>query len=655
MTEAATKEEAKALTFRRYQDGEEGHIPWAEDVINAGESHKCPTYVHQAPPCQASCPSGHDIRGWLDIVRGMDKPLGDKPWQEYAFERMVEANPFPAIMGRVCPAPCQDGCNRNEVDEHVGINSVEQFIGDWALEHDIKFAPAGPDTGKKVAIIGGGPAGLAAAYFLRRKGHACTIFEEYSGLGGMMLFGIPGYRTPRDVLEGEVRRIIELGVEVKLNTRIGTDISIDRIEKDFDAVFWGIGAQSGKALPVPGGDAANCVSGVSFLRAYNEGRLKGLTGRVLVVGAGDTAMDVAAVARRIGHITHVADKDRPENVILGDTAHDVAMAAKRQGADVWIVYRRPISRAPATKHELESVIREGVEIHDGIAPKEVIRDGDGRATALRVVPVVWDDDGNVTEKEGEEFNIDCDLIVGATGQAGDFTGIEEFANDQGLMDADKFYRSPIRKNHFVGGDVIKPHLLTTAIGQASIAVDGIDHYLSGNDLAKRPAVDVHHFNLLEELRAHDLEPGKFEPEKSEDGNTWGSDTADFAIHNFEDRSFREIIPSDQLFLGHFEYEGLHRRRESMIGSSEVLNNFHERFTGLSEEDVIQEADRCMSCGMCFECDNCIIYCPQVAVFRVKKDSHAVGRYVYTEYSKCVGCHICMDVCPTGYIKMGLGE
>ncbi len=644
-----------ALTYLRYKDGDDGHVPWMEHQVTAGESYRCPTYVHRTPPCQSNCPSGHDVRGWLNIVRGLDKPKGGMPWQEYAFERMVEANPFPAIMGRVCPAPCQDGCNRNEVDEHVGINSVEQFIGDWALEHNLKFAPAGPDTGKKVAIIGGGPAGLAAAYFLRRKGHACTIFEEYSGLGGMMLFGIPGYRTPRDVLEGEVRRIIDLGVEVKLNTRVGTDISIDRIEKDFDAVFWGIGAQSGKALPVPGGDAANCVSGVSFLRAYNEGRLQGLTGRVLVVGAGDTAMDVAAVARRIGHITHVADKDRPENVILGDTAHDVAMAAKRQGADVWIVYRRPISRAPATKHELESVIREGVEIHDGLAPKEVVRADDGRATALRVVPVVWDDAGKVTEKEGEEFDIECDLIVGATGQAGDFTGIEEFANDWGLMDADKFYRSPVRENHFVGGDVIKPHLLTTAIGHASIAVDGIDHYLSNQEPAKRPAVDVHHFNLLEELRVHDLEPKKFDPEKLEDGNTWGSDIADFAIHNFEDRSFREIIASDQLFLGHFEYEGLHRRQEFLIDSSEVLNNFRERFTGLSEEDVIKEADRCMSCGICFECDNCIIYCPQVAVFRVKKDKHAVGRYVYTEYDKCVGCHICMDVCPTGYIQMGLGE
>ncbi len=638
-----------ALTFRRYKDDDNGHVEWAEDVVTSGESFKCPTYVHKAPPCQASCPSGHDIRGWLSIVRGLDKPQGDKPWQQYAFERMVEANPFPAIMGRVCPAPCQDGCNRNEVEEHVGINSIEQYIGDWALEHDLKLPDPGPDSGKKIAVIGGGPTGLAAAYFLRRKGHACTIFEEYEALGGMMLFGIPGYRTPKDVLEGEIKRIIDMGVEVKLNTRAGTDVSIEDLERDYDAVYWGIGAQSGKPLPIPGAEAANCVSGISFLRAFNEGRLQHISGRVLVVGAGDTAMDVAAVARRIGNISHIAEKDRPECVILSQTVHDVASAARREGADVWVVYRRPISKAPATKHELESVIKEGVEIHDSLAPVEVVTDETGKATALRVQKVSWKD-GKMTVLDEEPFDIEATLIVGATGQAGDFTGLEIFDNGWGLMDADAMYRSTVKEGHFVGGDAIKPHLLTTAIGHASIAVEGIGRYVSNEDIPKRPKVDVHHFNLLNELREHDLAPTEFGHEE-----TWGTDSADFAIHNFEDRSFNDIIPSDQMFLGHFEFTPLHRRQEVEITADDVLGNFKERFKGLSDEAAVDEADRCMSCGMCFECDNCIIYCPQDAVFRVKKDNHTVGRYVDTDYNKCVGCHICMDVCPTGYIQMGLGE
>ncbi|MBT3306103.1 MAG: NAD(P)-binding protein [Alphaproteobacteria bacterium] len=637
------------LNFRRYEDGDHAPLPFQKEIFLADASHKCPTYVHRTPPCQGSCPSGHDIRGWLSITRGLDKPAEGKDWQQYAFERMVSSNPFPSIMGRVCPAPCQDGCNRNEVEEFVGINAVEQFVGDWALENKAELPKPGKSTGKKVAIIGGGCAGLAAAYFLRLRGHDCTIFEEYKSLGGMMVFGIPGYRTPRDVLEGEIQRILDMGVEVKLNTRVGTDVKVEELEKDFDALFWAIGAQTGKPLPIPGAEATNCVDGMSFLRAFNEGRLQHLNGRVLVVGAGDTAMDVAAVARRIGHIEHVHDKDRPDNVILGHTIHDVAEAARRQGADVWVVYRRPIDKAPATEHELKSCIAEGVEIHESLAPMEVILDEDGRAKALRVAPVDWSG-SEMKILEDEAFDIDCALIVGATGQAGDFTGIEDFDNGWGLMDADGMYQVPEKDGHFVGGDVIKPHLLTTAIGQASIAVESINRFLEGENPKNRPKIDVHHFSLLNELRIHELEPAEYDHVPTE-----GTDKANFAIHNYEDRSTVEVIPHEKLFLGHFPFTPMHRRSEVVIDSQQVLGNFDERFTGLKEQDTIDEAERCMSCGMCFECDNCVIYCPQVAIFRVKKDVHAMGRYVDTDYNKCIGCHICEDVCPAGYIDMGLGE
>lgn len=642
-------EEKEVMTFRRYKDGDDAHVPWDRDVVISGESYKCPTYIHRAPPCQGSCPSGHDIRGWLSIARGMDKPQDDSPWQEYAFRRMTESNPFPAVMGRVCPAPCQDGCNRNEVEEHIGINGVEQYVGDWALENNLSFQKPEKESGKKIAIVGGGPAGLAAAYFLRLKGHACTIFEAYHELGGMMEFGIPGYRTPKDVLQGEIKRIIDMGVDVQLNTRVGTDVSVATLEGDYDAVFWAIGATAGKSLPIPGADAPNCVDGISFLMAFNEGRLQHLSGRVLVIGAGDTAMDVAAVARRIGHIDHVSQKDHPEAVILGHTVHDVATVAARQGADVWVVYRRPISKAPASQHELSSVIKEGVEIHESLAPLEVIIGEDGRARALRVQPVDWKD-GEMTPREGEEFEIECTLIVGATGQSGDFTGYEDLDNGWGQMEADKLYQLPGKQGHFVGGDVLKPHLLTTAIGQASIAVEGIDQYLEGLELRARPKIDAHHFNLLDELRHHQLEPKAYNHQP-----TWGTDSSDFAVHNYEDRSFSEIATHDHLFMAHFDVQAMKRRKEVDITPDKVLGNFDERFTGFCEDEVIAEATRCMSCGMCFECDNCIIYCPQDAVSRVNRNQVTVGRYVHTDYGKCIGCHICMDVCPTGYIQMGMGD
>src|SRR5512146_936327 len=328
------------LNFRRYQDGDAEHLPWQEEIFDADHTHKCPTYVQSTPPCQGSCPSGEDIRGYLSIVRGTEKvPTGADgkpvmPWQEYAFRRLTEANPFPAVMGRVCPAPCESGCNRNEVDEQVGINSVEHFLGDYAIEHKLAFARPATSTGMKVAVIGGGPAGLSCAYQLALKGHEVTVFDEHAELGGMMRYGIPGFRTPRHVLDAEIERILDLGVKTRLSCRVGTDVAIDEIHATFDAVFLGMGAQSGRPLPVPGAGAPNCVTATAFLRAFNDGRLRHVGRRVVVVGGGDTSLDVATVARRLGHIENMRESDRPERVIAGHAAHDAAAISARQGAEV---------------------------------------------------------------------------------------------------------------------------------------------------------------------------------------------------------------------------------------------------------------------------------------------------------------------------------
>jgi glutamate synthase (NADPH/NADH) small chain len=633
------------LTFRRYEDGDHQWGSMATMIFNEDTSHKCPTYVHRTPPCQGSCPSGEDIRGWLDIVRGIEKPAEGMTMQEYAFRRSTDANPFPSVMGRVCPAPCEDGCNRNEVEDHVGINSVEQYIGDSALEAGFKFA-AGPDTGKKIAVIGGGPAGLAGAYQLRRKGHAVTLFDNHETLGGMMKYGIPGYRTPRDVLDGEINRIVEMGVEIKLNTWIGKDITVKQLEKDYDAILWAVGAQAGRQLPIPGADKApNVLTGVDFLEAFNDGRLKLVTEKVVVVGGGDTSIDVASVARRLGRIENIADKDRPENIVLGHTAHDVASSAVRQGAEVMLLSRSPIEKMPAAEHEREDALREGVQIVGCITPLEVIVDDNGRAKALRVQKL--EEDGK-TPIEGSEYDIELDLLVSAIGQGGKLDGFEDIGNERGLIDADAHYQVPGKPGHFVAGDIVRPHLLTTAIGQASIAVDSIDHYLKHEDMGKRPKVDKHHFNLLQKLHEAGLDPANYDH-----SSAWGTDDEKFAVHNYEDRSKNEIISADMLFLGHFGFTPRNRRQEEVPTADEVLGHFQERMKGLSEEEAV--ADRCMSCGMCFECDNCVIFCPQDAVYRVPKKEATMGRYVATDYAKCIGCHICADVCPTGYIDMAMGD
>ena len=167
-------------TFRKFRDGDHDWPDFESRIFDADHSHKCPTYVHRTPPCQGSCPAGEDIRGWLQVVRGLEKPPEGMSWQEYAFRRATDANPFPSQMGRVCPAPCEDGCNRNEVEDFVGINAVEQFIGDTAIAEGYAFEPPAPETGKRVAIVGGGPAGMTAAYQLRRRGHRCTIYRTGS-------------------------------------------------------------------------------------------------------------------------------------------------------------------------------------------------------------------------------------------------------------------------------------------------------------------------------------------------------------------------------------------------------------------------------------------------------------------------------------------
>ncbi len=651
--------QAKPLNFRRYKDGDAKPLPWQQEIFDADHSHKCPTYIQSTPPCQGACPSGEDIRGYLNIVRGIEKPPAGMVWQEYAWRRLTEANPLPSVMGRVCPAPCESGCNRNQVEDFVGINSVEHFLGEWAIEHKLAFPKPAAKTGKRVAVIGSGPAGLSAAYQLALKGHEVAIFDERPELGGMMRYGIPGFRTPRPVLDAEIQRILDLGVTAYTQARIGTDILLSDIEEAYDAVFLGLGAQSGRPLPLEHAEAPNVVTATAFLKAFNDGRLQHVGQRVVVVGGGDTSIDVATVARRLGHIDQVNESDRPELAIAGGAgfaAHDAALISKRQGAEVTLTSIFAIEKMQASKHEVEHALAEGISIRGGMAPIGVVKDASGRAVALRVVKCEAKLVGGKLEIKnlaGTEEDIPADLIVSAIGQAVDFTGLEVLNNGRGALASDKNYQvltgGQVRPGVFCGGDVIRPHLLTTAVGHGAIAADGIDRYLRSEAQDKRPKIDVHSFDLMRKL----LESGKkitpiLEP-------VHGTDTSTGAVHNFDNRSDRYVIPHKELFLGHFNYSERVKRKVVTLTADEALSNFEERLIPLLEAQAQAEAKRCMSCGMCFECDNCVVYCPQTAVFKVKKNQATTGRYVDTDYNKCIGCHICKDVCPTGYIQMGLGE
>ncbi|MDR2240468.1 MAG: NAD(P)-binding protein [Zoogloeaceae bacterium] len=652
---SAVEEKKSVLNFRRYQDGDSRPLPWNKQIFQASHSYKCPTYIQSAPPCQASCPSGEDIRGYLNIMRGMEKPpLGADgkpamPTAEYAWRRLTEANPFPAVMGRVCPAPCESGCNRNALEDHVGINAVEHFLGEYAIKNGLKFAPPAARSGKKIAVIGGGPAGLSCAYQLARMGHEATIFDEHEQLGGMMRYGIPDFRVPRDVLDAEIQRILDLGVKTRLKTRIGVDITLEDIRRQFDAVFLGPGAQGGRALPCADGEAPNVVPATAFLRAFNEGRLQHVSRRVVVVGGGDTSIDVATVARRLGAVDGAAA--RPEDVING-RATDGNKDAPRQGVEVVLTSVFPVDKMQANKHEIAQATAEGIDIRGGWAPVGVVRGADGRATALRVAQCKARFVGPKLEIEmvaGTEEDIPADLIVSAIGQTVDFSGLAGLDSGKGNIAADKNYQVAGQPGVFAGGDVIRPHLLTTAIGHGWVAADGIDRFLRGEEQPKRPKIDVHHWDMEYKLS----ESGKPVPPLTQP--TRGTDALSSAVHNYDDRSERHVITYKELFLGHFSYTPRNARAVSTLTKTSALGNFAERLTPLDEKQVVAEAKRCMSCGLCFECDNCVVYCPQTAVKRVPKKDATTGRYVYTDYTRCIGCHICHEVCPTGYIQMGLGE
>jgi NADPH-dependent glutamate synthase beta subunit-like oxidoreductase len=646
---SATTEE-KILNFRRFKDGDTKSTPLRDHIFQSSYTYKCPTYIQSTPPCQGSCPAGEDIRGYLAITRGTEKPPAGVPWQEYAWRRLTSANPFPSVMGRVCPAPCESGCNRNEVEDHVGINSVEHFLGEYAIANNLKYVNTSKPTGKKVAILGGGPGGLSCAYQLALKGHDVTIFDDHELLGGMMRYGIPGFRTPREVLDAEINRIIELGVKTRMKCRVGKDITLEQIRKDFDAVFLGMGAQAGRALPIADSDAPNVVTATSFLEAFNQGRLQHVGKRVVVVGGGDTSIDVATVARRLGHIAN-AQPSEMDKAIAGHMAHDVASISAKQGADVTLISIFGIDKMAANKHEIEQALAEGISILGGLMPVGVVK-SNGRATALRVAKCEAKIAGgklDIKKIEGSEYDIEGDLIVSAIGQAVDFSGLEEFDNGKGAISTDRNYQITGKPGIFAGGDVIKPHLLTTAIGHGSIAADGIDQFLSGLELGKRPKIDAHQFDLMRKL----VEKGLPVTEAHEPMR--GTDRSTVAVHNFDNRSDRYVIPHEELFLGHFAFTPRNMRHIITLDKQTALGNFEERIEALSEKQAVEEGKRCMSCGMCFECDNCVVYCPQTAVFRVPKAKATLGRYVDTDYNKCIGCHICADVCPTGYIQMGLGE
>jgi len=412
-----------------------------------------PVYVDRLPPCNHACPAGENVQAWLFRAESGD--------YEGAWRLLTEDNPLPAVMGRVCYHPCESACNRTQIDAAVGINSVERFLGDEALKRGWQFAPPAAASGKRVLVVGAGPSGLSAAYHLARLGHAVSIHEAGPLAGGMMRFGIPKYRLPRDVLEAEVRRILELGVELKLNAKVDRILETMRTEA-FDAAFLAVGAHIGKRTAIPAGASARILDAVSVLRSM-EGEDKPLLGRrVVVYGGGNTAIDMARTAKRLG------------------------------ATDAIIVYRRTREKMPAHDFEVEEALQEGVMIKWLSTIKQA---GEG---ALVVEKMQLDESG-FPQPTGELETLEADSLVLALGQDVDLSLLE---NVPGLeVDGGVVKVGPnMMTGHagiFAGGDMVpSERTVTVAVGHGKKAARHIDAWLRGTRYDKPPAHALAKFEQL---------------------------------------------------------------------------------------------------------------------------------------------------------------
>lgn len=436
----------------------------ASGASGAETSPRRPYQIEKLAPCMDSCPQGTNIRAFLMKIAQAEKY--EKPQDEAfkeAWEIVTETNPLPAVCGRVCPHPCEDTCNRLEKDGSLAINNVERFIGDWGIEHSLKFKKLTEETHpEKVAVIGAGPAGLSAAYHLARQGYKVTIFEAFPHAGGMLRYGIPGYRLPRETIDAEVQKILDLGVEMKTNVAVGKDIPYEQLQKDFDAIFVGIGAHGGKKLHAPGEDAPNVYSGVEYLRLVNTGKPPEVGDKVVVVGGGDTAIDAARVALRLG-------------------------------ADVTILYRRTRNEMPAIEEEIVGAEEEKIKFHFLAAPIELIQK-DGLAVEMRCQQMELgepDDSGRrrPVPIEGEEFTIPVTAVISAISQEPDWGGLDHLHEGRDWVKVDENFQTKYDKT-YSGGDVLDLGLVTIAIYQGRRAAETIHQQFRGIEQPKKDELKV---------------------------------------------------------------------------------------------------------------------------------------------------------------------
>jgi formate dehydrogenase major subunit len=523
------------------------------------------------PPCQAGCPNSGDIRGWIGIIAQRQKNgLSFDEACDTAWRRLVEFNPMPSTISRICPHPCEDVCSRGEKDGAVSINAMERFLGDWALTRELAFPRTADERfPESVAAIGSGPASLSFAYQMARRGYRVTMYDKDAQPGGMLRHAIPDYRLPRAILDAEVKRILALDIALVSNVKIGGEIPLHETRDRHSLVFLGFGAQEPRHLGIPGEDGPGVMPGIGYLRRRKHRGPVELGTKVLVIGGGNTAIDAARSARR-------------------------------DGASVTLVYRRSESEMPAASHEVDDAREEGIEFRFLAAPTRIIRDGQNvrQVEVQRMGLREPGADGRRRPEPlpGEFEQLPADSVIVAVSQAPGWQ-----VSDAGLQPDSWLqpeYDGRLRRGLFAGGDGLGPGIASRAIAQGRHAAESAHAELRG--LARPPGP-----------------PDAF-PMTPESVRT------DY----YADRP---------------RSPDLRRPRDEWLTNPEA-----EIDLTLSRRQAGEEAARCMSCGLCFDCGQCYMYCNAGGFTRVQQTRP--GHYFAMATDLCEGCGKCIELCPCGFLE-----
>ncbi len=509
-----------------------------------------PIWSDLRPPCNHACPAGENIQGWLAQAQAGE--------YRKAWEILVADNPLPATHGRVCYHPCESNCNRGEMDAPVSIHAVERFLGDRAAAEAWDYPRHAPPSGKRVLVVGAGPSGLSAAYHLTRLGHQVEIHEAGPIAGGMLQFGIPAYRLPRAELAAEVARIERFGVRIVLNHPV-TDVKAEQQNGRFDAVFVAIGAHIAQHAEIPAREAAKILDAVSMLSQIGSGGKPTLGRRVVIYGGGNTAMDAARTARRLG------------------------------AEEALIIYRRDRAHMPAHGFEADEAMEEGVKIRWLTSIKEIV------GPSLTLERMELDDKGR-PHPTGEFDTLETDSVILALGQQTDSGFLRDIPGIEAKPDGTVVVDRQMMTGHpglFAGGDMVpSERTVTVATGHGKLAARNIDAWLRGQIYTPADLPPVASFDMLHLPVFSDVDPAA----------------------------------------------------QQRLADKDRLVDFSEVLAGLSEPVARHEAQRCLSCGVCFECDNCFGACPEQAIIKLDPG------YRLNE-ALCTGCATCFEQCPCHAIQM----